>query len=105
MTRSFYWYQDICPCDLDHLWNWPLSGAFVFHKRILFKRVCNPQNPSSGTANVYMYLHIAIFYMQDWGILPSAVSYCKGPEFVRSLKALLQLASKNVPSPILVVGT
>ena len=30
------WYQDICPCDLDHLWNWPLSGAFVFHKHILF---------------------------------------------------------------------
>ena len=36
MTRSSYWYQDICSCDLDHLWNWPLSGAFVFHKHILF---------------------------------------------------------------------
>ena len=36
MTRSSYWYQDICPCDLDHLWNWPLLGAFVFHKHILF---------------------------------------------------------------------
>ena len=36
VTRSSYWYQDICPCDLDHLWNWPLSGAFVFHKHILF---------------------------------------------------------------------
>ena len=36
MTRSSYWYQDICPCDLDHLWNWQLSGAFVFHKHILF---------------------------------------------------------------------
>ena len=30
MTNSSYWYQDICPCDLDHLRNWPLSGAFVF---------------------------------------------------------------------------
>ena len=36
MTRSSYWYQVICPCDLDHLWTWPLSGAFVFHKHILF---------------------------------------------------------------------
>ena len=23
---SSYWYEDNCPCDLDHLWNWPLSG-------------------------------------------------------------------------------
>ena len=36
MTRSSYWFQDICPCDLDRLWNWPLSGAFVFQKHILF---------------------------------------------------------------------
>ena len=37
VTRSSYWYQDFCPCDLGHLWNWPLSGAYVFHKHILFK--------------------------------------------------------------------
>ena len=36
MTRSFYWYQNICPCDLGLCWNWPSSGAFVFHKHILF---------------------------------------------------------------------
>ena len=30
-----YWYQDICPCDLGHIWNWTLLGAFVFHKHIL----------------------------------------------------------------------
>ena len=36
MTRSFYWYQNICPCDLSHLWNWPLLEAFVYHKHILF---------------------------------------------------------------------
>ena len=36
MTRCSYWYQDICPCDPDHLWNWPLSVAFVFHKHMLF---------------------------------------------------------------------
>ena len=36
VTRSSYWYQDIYPCDLVHLWNWPLSGAFVFHIHILF---------------------------------------------------------------------
>ena len=36
VTRSYYWYSYICPCDLGHLWNWPLSGAFVFHKNILF---------------------------------------------------------------------
>ena len=28
VTISFYWYQNICPCDLGNLWNWPLSGAF-----------------------------------------------------------------------------
>ena len=32
VTQSSYWYQNICPCDLGLLWNWPLSGAFVFHK-------------------------------------------------------------------------
>ena len=36
VTRSFYWYQNNCPCDLGLRWNWPLSGAFVFHKHILF---------------------------------------------------------------------
>ena len=36
VTESSYWYQDTCPCDLDHLWNWSSSGAFVFHKHILF---------------------------------------------------------------------
>ena len=36
MTRFLYWYQGICPCDLGHNWNWPSSGAFVFHKQILF---------------------------------------------------------------------
>ena len=36
MTRSSNWYQEFFPCDLDHLWNLPLSGAFVFHKHILF---------------------------------------------------------------------
>ena len=35
-TRSSYWYQDICSCDLDHLVNWPFSGAFLFHTHILF---------------------------------------------------------------------
>ena len=39
MTRSFYWYQNICPCDLGLRWNWPLSGAFVFHKHILLKNI------------------------------------------------------------------
>ena len=32
VTQSSYWYQNTCPCDLGLLWNWPLSGAFVFHK-------------------------------------------------------------------------
>ena len=27
MARSSYWFQDICPCDLGHIWNWPLSGG------------------------------------------------------------------------------
>ena len=40
VTRSSYWYLDICPCDLDHLWNWPLSGAFVFHVHLVFSSNC-----------------------------------------------------------------
>ena len=36
VTRFSYWCQDICPCDLGHLWNCLLSGPFVFHKHILF---------------------------------------------------------------------
>ena len=26
--------KNICLCDLGHLWNWQLSGAFVFHKLV-----------------------------------------------------------------------
>ena len=44
MTRSFYWCQDICPCDLDHLWNWPFLGAFLFHKHILLLIFINIEN-------------------------------------------------------------
>ena len=36
VTGSFYWYQSICPCEFDHLWNWSLLRAFLFHKHILF---------------------------------------------------------------------
>ena len=25
VTKSFYWYQNICSCDFRHLWNWPIS--------------------------------------------------------------------------------
>ena len=32
--RLCEFFQAICPCD--YLWNWPLSGAFVFLKHILF---------------------------------------------------------------------
>ena len=35
-SLSTAWYQKIGPCDLGLRWNWPLSGAFVFHKHILF---------------------------------------------------------------------
>lgn len=28
MTRSFCWYQNICSCDIDHLWNWIMEGGF-----------------------------------------------------------------------------
>ena len=30
VTKSFFWYQNICPCDLGHQWNWQLSGAFFY---------------------------------------------------------------------------
>ena len=36
VTGSFYWYQNICPCEFDHLWNWSLLRTFLFHKHILF---------------------------------------------------------------------
>ena len=33
VTRSLYWYPDIFPCDLDHLWiGYYLRGEGVFHK-------------------------------------------------------------------------
>ena len=25
--------------DLDHLWNWPLTGAFVYHKHFFFQEL------------------------------------------------------------------
>ena len=32
VTKSFYsCYQNNCHYDHDHIWNWPLWGAFVFH--------------------------------------------------------------------------
>ena len=37
VTRSSYWYQDICTWDLGHLGNWPLSGVIVFYKHILLR--------------------------------------------------------------------
>ena len=30
VKRSFYWYQNICPCELSLRWNWALSGALCF---------------------------------------------------------------------------
>ena len=33
--KVFYWYQDICPCDLAHFWNRSLSVAFLIYKHIL----------------------------------------------------------------------
>ena len=27
VTRSLYWYRNICPCDLDHLWNGYYRGV------------------------------------------------------------------------------
>ena len=37
--------------------------------------------------------------LQNKGIVPLAVTFCKGPEFVRSLENLLHQASKNVSPP------
>ena len=37
VTRSFYWYQNICPCDLGHCSNWPLSGALCFTNASCFR--------------------------------------------------------------------
>ena len=36
--KIFVLVSSICPCDLGHIWNWPLSGAFMFHKHILFDK-------------------------------------------------------------------
>ena len=36
VTRSLYWYQGICRCELGHLWNWPLSrGICVSHTQLV----------------------------------------------------------------------
>ena len=55
VTRSFYWYQNICPCDLGHLWNWPLSRAFVFHKHILFSFVGADQDLLESSDDKHMF--------------------------------------------------
>ena len=34
VTRYFYWYQDICPCDIGHLWKYSLKCASVFYKHM-----------------------------------------------------------------------
>ena len=42
--------------------------------------------------------------LQNKGKEPFGVTFCKGPEFVRSLENLLQQASKNLSPPISIVG-
>ena len=56
VTWYSYEYQDICPCDLGHLWNWPLSGAFVFHKHILFILIS-----SFGTISFELSVHFFLY--------------------------------------------
>ena len=36
MIRSFYWYQNICPCDLGLRWNWPHRGHCVSQTHLVF---------------------------------------------------------------------
>ena len=69
VTRSSYWYQDIYSCDLDHLWNWPLLGAFVFHKHILFTiQNCNKE--------LFMIYSCNWFDEWYWGPGWYSESYC-----------------------------
>ena len=56
---SSYWYQDIYPCDLGHLWNWPLGGAFVFHKHILFVYMLEWKGDSLFAEN-YNLIHLQL---------------------------------------------
>ena len=48
LKLSYFTWVFLCPCDLKHLWNWPLSGASVFHKHILWlgTRTHKPLKPS-----------------------------------------------------------
>ena len=48
-AKAFIFHMSfLCPCDHKHLWNWPLSGASVFHKHILLlgTRTHKPLKPS-----------------------------------------------------------
>ena len=36
VIRSSYWYQNICPCDLSHLWNWPIGGICVSQTHLVY---------------------------------------------------------------------
>ena len=40
VTRPFYLYQNICPSDVGHLWNWPLSEQ-KFKVRNFFRVRCH----------------------------------------------------------------
>ena len=57
MMRFSYWYQDICPCDVGHLRNLPLSRAFLFQEYILFKFYIWWENARTiSSASLYDFL-------------------------------------------------
>ena len=69
VTRSSYWYPHIFPCDLGHLWNWSSSGAYVFHKNILFLKVMQ----KCWTIKLSDYQYIPIYINQS-RVLPGSIS-------------------------------
>ena len=61
VTRSFYWYQNICPCDLGLRWSQPLSGALCFTNTSCLRNISLPYNSQTQVndlINVILYIFI-----------------------------------------------
>lgn len=51
-SRSLYWYQGICPCDLAHMWNLPLMWAVFLILRFWFLLPCTSMSICSSFLSI-----------------------------------------------------
>ena len=66
VTRSFYWYPNICPCPSLEL---AINGGIVFHKHILFQIVTRT---SPDEQSIYLNQRTVIHFrneFRDWNVV------------------------------------